>query len=300
MGGSGIAGALIKAIADHYRFLPIELIDGPIIPPWYGKETLFVFCSYSGNTWEVLAAYQQCVPAGCHAVVLSSGGALIASAVRDAVPLIALPGGGVPRDMLAYMLGALLGVLAHLKYNTAPLVASLCEHWQEHGLAIMNEQACQQALAHIGDAESCHVWGVRGDTDVLAYRTQTQLNENSKMIAVTSILPELNHNLVVGFTATSCHAPIILLMTAYGDARLQCATQSLVEVLAGRGITLYKPPLLGDNWLHQVASGLWWADSVSHRIGYARGHARAATVLIDQLKQTFSKKVATHEETASS
>jgi len=45
-----------------------------------------------------------------------------------------------------------------------------------------------------------HVWGVAGDSDSVAFRVQTQFNENSKVQAVTSQLPELCHNLLVGFT----------------------------------------------------------------------------------------------------
>ena len=92
----------------------------------------------------------------------------------------------------------------------------------------------------------------------------------------------------------------MFVMTDYCLPALSVAAQSLMEVLLQRGIALYKPALFGDTWLQQVAYSLWWADSVSHFIGCARGHAIAATVLIDQLKQTFSRKVAIHEEKPSS
>lgn len=296
MGGSGVAGQLLRAISAHYGWLPIETVDGPVVPSWYGDDSLFIVCSYSGNTWEVLAAYSQLVVARYDVVVISSGGALAAQALQDHVPMVVMPPNGVPRDMLPYFMGALFGVLHHLSYDVVPLISGLIEHWHAHGGSMQD----RQAIEHLGAASGCHVWGVRSDTDALAYRVQTQLNENGKIAATTAIIPELHHNLLVGFTPNHAHLPILLLMTDMVDARLRIAVNSLEEVMAARGIALYKPRLLGDNWLHQVASGLWWADSVSHHIGAARGQKRAATVMIDQLKQTFSKKVAIHEETTSS
>lgn len=291
MGGSGIAGQLLNLISQHYDGSTVTVIDGPVVGR-VSPHTLYIVCSYSGNTWETLHAFDALCAQGAHILTLTSGGQLAARAAVKGIDCVALPTGLVPRGALPWFMGSLLAVAEALSVLPGRMVyEQLCAHWQAVGAHYTDRALYEPFFAHIGSAQTCHVWGVRGDTDAAAYRLQTQLNENSKMAAVVATFPELNHNLLVGFTPPREQAPIVLVMTDHAHELLRVAAGSLQDVLAERGITLYKVPLLGDNWLSQCVASLWWADGASHYLGCARGYAIDATVLIDQLKQNFSRKV---------
>lgn len=292
MGGSGIAGQLLGLMSQHFDGAPGSVIDGPIIGRVV-QNTLYVVCSYSGNTWETLHAFDELYKNGANMVVLTSGGQLASRAAQHKVPCITLPAGLVPRGALPWFLGSLLALCESLTLLPGKTICEqLRAHWRAVGSRYQDKALYDPFLVHIGEAQTCYVWGVRGDTDAAAYRLQTQLNENSKLGAVTATIPELHHNLLVGFTPEQAHAPIVMVMTDHAHKLLRVAADSLTHVLAQRGIPLYKVPLLGDNWLSQCAASIWWADGASYFLGCARGYAIDATVLIDQLKQNFSKKVA--------
>ena len=54
------------------------------------------------------------------------------------------------------------------------------------------------------------VWGAEGIGSVAAARWKTQMNENAKLPAFASSLPELDHNEVVGWSADAGHAFVVV------------------------------------------------------------------------------------------
>ena len=64
--------------------------------------------SYSGETEETLAAYDDAVARGAPRLVATTGGALAERARRDGVPVVPIPGGFQPRAAIGY---ALVGAL---------------------------------------------------------------------------------------------------------------------------------------------------------------------------------------------
>src|SRR5687767_11733674 len=57
LGGSGIAGRIVKNYFLDGFPLPVEVISDYVLPAYVGPRTLAVMCSYSGNTEETLAMY---------------------------------------------------------------------------------------------------------------------------------------------------------------------------------------------------------------------------------------------------
>ena len=56
MGGSGIGGTLIKALTNDEVKVPIDVSKSYDVPAYINQNTLFIACSFSGNTEETLAA----------------------------------------------------------------------------------------------------------------------------------------------------------------------------------------------------------------------------------------------------
>ncbi len=76
MGGSGIAGDVVRGLlADRLR-CPIVVSKGYALPTFCGPKTLLLAVSYSGNTEETIAAYEEGAGRECRTVSVSAGGRL--------------------------------------------------------------------------------------------------------------------------------------------------------------------------------------------------------------------------------
>ena len=94
--------------------------------------------SYSGNTEETLAAYDDALERGAPRLVATTGGALAERARRDGAPVIPLPGGFQPRAAVGYGLvsaleaAALAGAAPSLRDEieaAAALAEALAAEW---------------------------------------------------------------------------------------------------------------------------------------------------------------------------
>ena len=76
MGGSGVAGDVLAAVAGPFMPVPVTVAKGYEAPPSVGEGTLCFAVSFSGNTEETVEAAQAAAVAGARMVVLSTGGEL--------------------------------------------------------------------------------------------------------------------------------------------------------------------------------------------------------------------------------
>jgi glucose/mannose-6-phosphate isomerase len=83
MGGSAIAGDVLRTLAREPPHRSGRRQPGPVLPVFCGPHTLVICSSYSGNTAETLAAYADARERGCRIVAIASGGELAARASAD-------------------------------------------------------------------------------------------------------------------------------------------------------------------------------------------------------------------------
>ncbi len=205
MGGSAMAGDLLRVWADREGAVPVHVVRHYEPPAWLTPEDFLVFSSYSGETEETLAAYSACRPLGARACALTTGGSLGGRARADGLPVIVLPAGHPPRAALGYSFSAL---------------AALADHLQVVARASERVEAAAAGLSRLASACSRNVVESRNPAKKLAIRLvgrgvllianhrtlepaalrwKGQLNENAKHLAWVSPLPEMNHNEVDSF-----------------------------------------------------------------------------------------------------
>ena len=100
MGGSGIAGDVLTALAFGASAVPVLAVKGDRLPAFVGPGTLLVAVSYSGNTAETVSAVEQGLAAGARLVAVTSGGTLAELASSRGAPLVTIEGGRMPRAAL--------------------------------------------------------------------------------------------------------------------------------------------------------------------------------------------------------
>lgn len=291
MGGSGIAGRIVKTLLEKQSPITTIIIDGPEVPLAVDAETLAIVVSYSGNTWETIDALNTLTKRFIPTIVFAHGGNALEIAEMKNLPFVIIPNALTPRSSLGYFLGLILGILDNLKLiNGISLVHQWIDHAHTYLPKYSQQQYFQTFLDLAKDEEMFHFWGVSGDSAACAYRAQTQFNENAKVQTVFSAVPELCHNLLVGFSNSNKSSLVLLASTNFLLPHLEVSVEAIGEILEQKGVRLYKVPVLGDTFENQLFDIILWADFASYYLGLVKGVDVVSVKIIEQLKQTHRQK----------
>ena len=85
LGGSGIGGTIVAEMVRPICRVPVVVNKDYGIPAFVNERTLFIACSYSGNTEETLMATKAAQSKGAQIACISSGGQLLEIA-QETVP----------------------------------------------------------------------------------------------------------------------------------------------------------------------------------------------------------------------
>ena len=198
LGGSGIGASIAKQIADLQTNIPIEASKSYFIPGYVNQNTLVIISSYSGNTEETLNALKLALEKNAHIICITSGGEIEKIANTNKLDLIKLPAGFPPRACLGYSLTQLLQVFYKygiIKENPLKEISSVAEFLKNERENIKTE--AQHIAKKIHDKTP--VIYTTTYNEALAIRVRQQLNENSKMLCWHHVIPEMNHNELVGW-----------------------------------------------------------------------------------------------------
>lgn len=199
LGGSGIGGTIVSAILSDKLSIPLIINKGYKIPSFVSKNTLFIASSYSGNTEETLFALEHAQKAGAHIVCLSSGGTLIEKAQKEGWNYVLMPDGFPPRAAFGYSSTQLFYILEKYHLIDRLFEKSLlhaCELMQLHFEDIQKE--AKQIAQRIYNKYT--VLYVEDAYEGVAIRFRQQINENGKNLCWHHVIPEMNHNELVGWT----------------------------------------------------------------------------------------------------
>lgn len=206
MGGSGIAGDYARTVvAPAGTRVAVHKGYGPI-PAWAIRvRPLVIAASYSGNTEETLDMVTAASESGLPVATVTTGGRLGELTDQHKWRTITVPAGLQPRAAAGYMIGAVVRLLEgamstedhRLAFQEA---ADLADDMTAEG-----SEAWDQARAIAGRLEGRLpiIYGGGPVSSVVAQRWKTQFNENTKVPAWYSQLPELDHNEIVGWETMS-------------------------------------------------------------------------------------------------
>ncbi len=201
MGGSGIAGNVLQAVAAPFMPVPVTVVKGYEAPSFVGDGTLCFAISYSGNTEETVEAAQEAAAAGARMVVLSSGGELAALAETWDAPHIQLPDIPMPRAGVGAVSIPPLLVLERVGLfpGASQYVADAVDQLRRRRDKLIVDGNAAQELAEVIGRTVPIAYGGDAIGEVAAYRFKCQVNENAKAPAFSAALPELGHNEICGW-----------------------------------------------------------------------------------------------------
>ena len=198
LGGSGIGGTIVADIVSPKVNIPIAATKDYSIPDFVNEHTLVIANSYSGNTEETLFALEKCQAKGAEIAVITSGGKLKTIAEENNYNKIIIPGNQPPRAMFGYAFTELFFMLNH--YN---LIDDSFKSDFEKAIALLDTEKSdiqKQAmdLAKKISKQTPVIYVANGFEGV-AVRFRQQINENSKMLCWHHVVPEMNHNELLGW-----------------------------------------------------------------------------------------------------
>lgn len=299
MGGSAIGGDMIRIWVEYNSKIPMSTVRNYVVPNWSDPETLVIASSYSGNTEETLSAVKEASRRGCHIVAITSGGELAKLAKNEDWDYLMIPGGLQPRAAIGYSVAAVAIVLVASGVLPKSILNELSV-----GVTRMEEEGRLWADPHQSNNYVYNlagilikylpvIYGAAGTTEALAIRLRGQLAENSKIFSSHHILPEQNHNEIVGLAERTKHPAdtlVIWLTDSEDHARVELRREiagrltgtfpDREHVMSGRGDSLIQRNL---SLLHQI-------DWLSFYAAILGGHDPSQINILMKLKQQMQQQ----------
>ena len=198
LGGSGIGGTIVNDIASPKAGIPIAATKDYSIPNFVNENTLVIANSYSGNTEETLYALEKCQARGSEIAVITSGGKLKAIAEENNYNKIIIPGDQPPRAMFGYAFTELFFILNHYEIINNSFKADF-----EKAITLLDAEKTDIQKQAMDLAKKMYqqtpVIYVANGFEGVAVRFRQQINENSKMLCWHHVVPEMNHNELLGW-----------------------------------------------------------------------------------------------------
>ena len=206
MGGSGLAGEMLNAMAGLSSPVQVVVSQAERLPGWVGAADAVVAVSCSGRTPETLAIATEAARRGCRlAGVGAEGSPLHRIAEQASAPFIPVVPLGLARSMLWAVAVPLLVIaerigVARIGTDVYELAASRLEeisHQCRPASDSFVNPGKSLALDLVGELPM--VWGTSALSGVAARRFASQLQENAKYPAIYGMLPEAAHSQVAAF-----------------------------------------------------------------------------------------------------
>jgi glucose/mannose-6-phosphate isomerase len=270
MGGSAIGGDLAAAALSDRLTKPLVTVRGYELPSWAPAGSAVLCSSYSGDTEEALACYAAAEALGAQRLVATTGGELADAARRDGVPVIGLPGNlPAPRAAVAYMF-CCAAELAALE-GGGPRINTEIDSAASHLAASLSELETEAAelAADVGDA-TLVIYG-SDLTAPVAYRWKTQVNENAKLHACASVLPEADHNELGGWSGAEGGFAAILLEDCDQHPRERKRFELTAKAVEPHAAAVIRTETEGETRTERVLHSVMLGDLVSLELAGARG-----------------------------
>jgi glucose/mannose-6-phosphate isomerase len=198
MGGSGIGGKIVAQWLQHECKVPILSCQDYELPAFVNEHTLVIGSSYSGETEETLFAIKEAHAKGARIIGICSGGTLKTFCEANDYDVITVPGGNPPRTALAFSLVQLVAIFTKLNFVPSQRLIEI-----ERGRQIIVNEIDKihseaKLVASILEKKVPIVYA-GANYEAITIRAKQQFNENSKELGWQHVIPEMNHNELVGW-----------------------------------------------------------------------------------------------------
>jgi glucose/mannose-6-phosphate isomerase len=292
MGASGIGANLVESLTFGRVPIPITVSKGYNIPQFVSPHTLFIACSYTGDTEETLAAVHKGMLKRAHIICVTSGGKMLEMAKEYNLFYIQIPNGsGTARAQLGYLMISLLYALYHTNLIGAAFIKET-----ENSIEYLDrgEKAIQSEAELIAKK-------LRGKLPIIycderlksmATRFQNQINENAKQMTHVNTFPEMNHNEIVGWhfpESVLQQSQVIYLYSDHDHERVEKRMEICRKIFEKRSNPIIDIVAEGASLLEQYYYLIHLTDWISYYLAKENGIDPDPVEAVDFVKGELAK-----------
>lgn len=297
MGGSAIGGDLLRSYVSQELGIPFQVNRSYLLPGHVSKSTLVVVSSYSGNTEETLSAYKTAREKKAKILCLTTGGEVLRLAEQHGNSVIKVVPGLQPRAALGYSFFPLLLALSRLgllRNQDRDIKETIDLLWKFSRQLASYRNRTNKAIRI---ARALHgrlpiIYSATEHLDAVNVRWRGQISENAKQLAYGNVLPEMNHNEIVGWNVdrTLLKKTAVLFLKDKGvldRVRLrEEITRSIVRRHAGKVLEVSSE---GSSLLARMFSLIYLGDWMSYYLAILNRQNPTPVKVIEYLKGELSK-----------
>ncbi len=293
LGGSAISGDLLGNFLKDELTLPYLVNRNYSLPKYADKNTLLIISSYSGNTEETISVLEEGIKKKCSLVCVSTGGKVQEIAEKKKIPLVRMTPGFQPRYALGTGFFSLLKIFVQLGLVPPQdeVVEKIKEVWQKKGKEYSEENniafICAEQL--IGFIPV--IYSAADLTSAAGYRFKCQLNENSKLHSFHHVIPELNHNEIIGwesFNSNQFNAKLINILDESYHPQVKKRFEITTVLAAKKGLEYMNIESEEDEFKVRLMDLIYLFDWISYYTAVLRGFDPSEIDNILTLKEKLS------------
>lgn len=299
MGGSAIGAHIILCYLRKELKIPAFLNRDYTIPEFVNEDTLCLFNSYSGDTEEILSAYEKAKEKKAAIVAVSSNGKLAGKCIKDGIFYIKLPTGYPPRSALGYSFSSLLMMLSKLniiedKQDEILEISFLLNDLRNKKLGLeicSRDNPAKQAACKL-HGKIPVIYGASDPLEAVVTRWKTQFAENSKNLSFANVLPEMNHNEIMGYRFPKnfhCNVVAVFLRDKSEHERVSKRIEITEKMLNDNGVETIQFYSSGKSLLPRLFSLIYTGDFISFYLAVLNKINPTSVEKIDYLKKELSE-----------
>ncbi len=299
MGGSAIAGDYLVQAFENELNIPVIVNKTYNLPNFVDEHTLVVCISYSGNTEETLARFHEALEKKTMIVSISSGGLLEKFSQTVKTPHIEVKAGLPPRSSFPLIYISLISI-----FEKFGLISGIEDQIKEAEEVLIELASSYSPLTVIENNSAKKIAYELFNTlpitightifSPVAYRSKCEFNENSKIIALSEVLPEQNHNGIVVWDNSNKalnHVSVLFIRDRDEPKPIKIRVEETKKLISSRTEKVLEVFPKGKTILAKQLSTTYLIDFISIYLAILNEIDPTITTSINNLKKVLKRKL---------
>ena len=280
MGDSASAAELVTASVFSSLKLPVTVHRSYGLPASAADKTLVICLSHSGNSEEVLDAFETALTRGCSLFVISTGGELTKRASAKNIPVWNFTYTGMDTSAIAYPYALTLALFARFGFIPDPSAdvteaVAMMKRSLQH---IVPEVIAAKNPAKRYAGQLVGRWVTFVGTDSLApvaRRWKTQINQLAKAGANFEIVPEATHNTIAATLnpnqTLNAHTMTLFIRADSDHPRVKLRSDMMRQAFMLEGLNTDAVDARGESVIAHLWTLIIFGDYMAYYLAMAYG-----------------------------
>lgn len=296
LGGSAISGDVFLNYSHNELKVPFIVNRNYFMPSFVNENTLVIASSYSGNTEETISATKHALEKGAQILCITTGGKLEELALQNNLDVVYLQNGFQPRYALWINISTLIKSLQNLNFipNQNNIMEKIQNLLEKKAVEFSRENNMTYKIAESLVGFIPIVYSGDNFTSGVGNRLKEQFNENSKIHSFHNVLPEMNHNEIIGwetFSPNLLNAKIIQLKDVSYHPRVKKRFEVVSALIQKAGCEVLTLESNESEFKVRIFDLIYTGDWISYYLAILRGKDPSEIENINYLKQELAKEI---------